>query len=57
MNLLFPYSQKSMIEISSARCIYVLKLLIHLVQISVWDILWSGFNEIISHFLYALQQE
>ena len=55
MNLLFPYSQKSQIEISSERCIYVLKLLIDLVQISVWNVLWLGFNEIFSYFLHSLQ--
>ena len=36
-------------EISSEIYIYFLKNLINSVQISVWSVLWLGFNEIVSY--------
>ena len=52
---LFPYNWKTAIKISSERCVYLLKLLINLVQLSVWSVSWSDFNEIGSYnFLVSI---
>ena len=54
MNLLFPYSQRSPIDISSERCIYVIKTFNEVNENFCLEYIVVGSSEISSHFLYLI---